>query len=309
MWRGTDLAMGGVMPRPRILAFATFIVLGLVLGLGCGLAGCAFDGESLDFVIDPNADARCAVTESDVACDHVSVTFATGALGLSARDVHFMHPLGEAPSSGWPAVLLFQGSFHSGEGFFEGHEGDGFGGLHQARLVAELLDAGYVVIAPEARYDGAGFWDTNVVPYDFAWDASEDHQLMLELFDAIDRGTLGPIDAARLYATGISSGGYMTSRMAVSYPGRFRALAIQSASYATCGGALCPVPGLPEDHPPTLFLHGGADLVVPLFTAQAYADALDTQGCRTRVVVDDAAGHEWLSVAPEEIVAFFDAQP
>lgn len=282
--------------------------LGLCFACVCAVTGCAFDGDALDFAIDPDADARCAVSETDVVCDHVTVTFATGAFGVAAREVHLMHPLGEAPPGGWPAVLLFQGSFHSGEGFFEGHEGDEYGGLHQARLVARLLDAGYVVLAPEARYDGAGFWDTNVVPYDLTWDVSEDHQLMVELLDAIDRGALGPIDSTRLFATGISSGGYMTSRMAVSYPGRFRALAIQSASYATCSGVICPVPGLPADHPPTLFLHGAQDLVVPLFTAEAYAGALEAQGCPTRVVVDEAAGHEWLSVAPDEIVAFFDAQ-
>ncbi|MCA9605607.1 MAG: prolyl oligopeptidase family serine peptidase [Myxococcales bacterium] len=283
---------------------------GIVLAITLG--GCAFEGSALDFTIDPDATTRCERTFAleeltHVRCDHATVTIATGAFGLSAREVHLMHPVGAPPASGWPAAILFQGSFHSAEGFFEGDASDDFGGLHQANLVASLLEAGFVVIAPEARYDGATYWDTNVLPWAIAWDESEDHQLMVELFAAIDGGGLGPIDGARLFATGISSGGYMTSRMAVSYPGRFRALAIASASYATCSGPLCDVPALPADHPPTLFLHGREDLVVPLATARAYATALDEQETPTRLVVDDASGHEWTRRAPVEIVDWFSA--
>ena len=46
---------------------------------------------------------------------------------------------------------------------------------------------------------------------------------------------VGPLDPSRLLAIGVSSGGYMTSRMAVSYPGKFRALAI--AAGASCRAA------------------------------------------------------------------------
>lgn len=99
----------------------------------------------------------------------------------------------------------------------------------------------------------------------------------------------------------------MTSRMAVAYPGRFRALAIQSASYATCAGPLCVVPELPEDHPPVLFLHGGADAIVPIGTMDTYADALEEDGIPTERVVEDTAGHAWLEVAPEEVVGWFEA--
>lgn len=276
---------------------------GIVLLLA---SGCAFGGDSLDFEIEPGGASRCDVGEDQVVCDRVSLSFATGTLRLSGRRVHMMHPVGEAPAQGWPVAFLFSGALHSAGGFFEGSAGDEFGGLHQTRLVAALLDAGYAVVAPETRYGGSTYWDTNVAPYNVLWDTSEDHQLMVEILRAIDDGVLGPLDPSRLFATGISSGGYMTSRMAVSYRGRFRALAIQSASYATCSGALCDIPGLPEDHPPTLFLHGGADLVVPTASARAYADALADQGTRSEVIVDDGIGHAWLEVAPESIVEWFD---
>jgi pimeloyl-ACP methyl ester carboxylesterase len=278
-----------------------------VIVLAFWLGGCAFEGESLELAIDPDAQARCEASEARIDCAKTTVTFATGAFGLAAREVHLMHPVGEPPADGWPAVVMFQGSFFSADGTFSGERDGEFGDFHEARTVMALLDAGYAVIAPEARYDGATFWDTNVVPYSFAWDTSEDHQLMVELLDAIDRGALGPIDPSALFAAGISSGGYMTSRMAVSYAGRFRALAIQSASYATCGGALCDVPELPHDHPPTLFLHGGDDLVVPARTAEDYAAALAEQGTEARVVIDESAGHAWVEAAPEEIVAWLAA--
>lgn len=267
--------------------------------------GCAFEGSSLDFAIDPDATQRCEERDGHLTCDFVTVTFATGAFGASAREVHLMHPASAPPAQGWPAVILFQGSSHGAHRFFEGAEGDDFGGYHQARLVRALLEAGFAVLAPDARLDGTTYWETNVLPFSLAWDTSEDHQLMTALLAAIRDGTLGPLDHGRLYAAGISSGGYMTSRMAVSYEGAFRALAIQSASYATCSGALCAVPELPADHPPTLFLHGAGDRIVPPATAQSYAGALTAQGTEARVVIDPEAGHEWLAAAPDEIVAWF----
>ena len=87
-------------------------------------------------------------------------------------------------------------------------------------------------------------------------------------------GLFGHLNYKRKYATGISSGGYMTSRMAVSYGGEFRSLVVAAGSYATCAGPICIVPRLPNDHPPTLHLHGGSDLIVPPFTMEMYYDAL-----------------------------------
>ncbi|MDP2314538.1 MAG: prolyl oligopeptidase family serine peptidase [Pseudomonadota bacterium] len=267
------------------------------------LGGCAFGLGAQTVAVDGDATSRCEVTEETVTCEHDTVVFHAG---LAARDVHVQHPVGEPPSEGWPVVLMFQGSFDV-RGVWEGAEGDVFGGLHQAAVTAALLDAGFAVLAPEARYGGASYWDTNVLPWAHAWFASADHRLVLGLLRAIDAGDLGPLDPDRLYATGISSGGYMTSRMAVAYPGRFRALAIASASYATCAGPLCAVPALPDDHPPTLFLHGGADSIVPITTMEAYADALAADGVPTERVTDPDEGHAWLAIAPDEVVEWFSA--
>ena len=176
-----------------------------------------------------------------------------------------------------------------------------FGGYYQVALVARLLESRFIVVQPEAQ--GGLFWNTN---NGSNYDTSPDSVFIPQLLAEIEKGTFGKADTTRLYATGISSGGYMTSRMAVSYAGRFRALAIQSGSYATCLGSLCSVPAvLPADHPPTLFLHGGADATVPIATAQDYYRKLQAQGIEAKFVEDPAASHQWLDSSPEEVTRWF----
>lgn len=101
----------------------------------------------------------------------------------------------------------------------------------------------------------------------------------------------------------------MTSRMAVSYPGKFRALAVAAGSYATCGGPLCVVPELDVGHPPTLFLLGGQDPAVPQSTVTVYHDALLAAGIATRLVVDPQVGHAWIPASPDEIDVWFAEHP
>ena len=257
--------------------------------------------------LDAGAGSRCTVTPTSVACLHETTTVSTGA-ALPLRQVHFQVPLGAPPAAGFPVVIAFQGTALSAALTWAGSSTDLYGMYYQALVVARLLDAGYAVLTPETANDGASYYDTNVPPYSTAWETAPDHQLMLGIFAGIEAGDFGPLDPSALFACGFSSGGYMTSRMAVSYPGRFRSLAIQSASYATCGGALCTVPAtLPADHPPTLFLHGGADSFVPMATMVPYEAQLRAQGIATRIVTEPTRGHEWLPAAPDEVLAWFDA--
>ena len=248
--------------------------------------------------------SRCIEDDVGVVCDSETLALPADVTGLIERDVHFQLPTGPAPAGGFPTVLLFQGSFFSGELAFAAATDDVFGAIHQTRLVKALLDGGYAVLAPEAHLDGGTYWDTNVPPWAFAWSLSPDHRFMEAILEAIERGDFGPLDPDTLFATGISSGGFMTSRMAVSYPGRFRALAIHSASYATCS-ALCLVPSLPDDHPPTLFITGEDDAVVPARTTLDYEEALRPIA-ETELIVVEGAGHAWLPPAPTAIPAFFD---
>jgi len=253
---------------------------------------------------DPDAGpaiaSRCSELDGTVSCPRETSLFAL-------RDVHWQMPLGDPPPSGWPVALMFQGSLFSGELSWWAADWMPFGAYHQTLVIKRLLDAGYAVITPEAQLNGGTFWDSNTPWYANAWESSPDHRLMLALLAAIDSGAFGPLDAQRMYATGISSGGYMTSRVGIAYPGRFRALAIQSASYMTCLGPICDIPALDSAHPPTLLLHGRADLTVPIATAEAYDAALVTAGVARAMIVDAAAGHEWIAAAPDAVREWFDA--
>jgi len=269
-------------------------------GAGAGGAGAGGAGGEVS--------SRCIVSSEEVACPYEKQSVPAQA-GIP-RDVFWQVPLGAPPADGFPVVLLFQGSFYGPALMFEGAADGPHGVYHLALTIKRLLDAGYAVVAPAAHAEGTTFWDTNVPPFSVAWSTAPDHAFMLSIFESISAGLFGPLDASHMYATGISSGGYMTSRMAVSYPGKFRALAIHSASYATCSGPLCTIPdALPDDHPPTLFLHGEADLVVPIGTMEAYDARLVAEGKETRVVVAPSVGHDWLAAGPDEVVAWFDAHP
>ncbi|HET9992660.1 MAG TPA: PHB depolymerase family esterase, partial [Kofleriaceae bacterium] len=218
----------------------------------CGHHGTAgpLDGNpdaSLGGDADGSLASRCQIAPTAITCDHDTLSLNDS---TADRDIAYEVPLGVAPAAGWPAVIYYQGSFVTGTSAFSAQVGAPFGEYNLTLTIKALLDGGYAVIAPNAAMMGTTFWETNVPPYSTSWSGSPDDVLVTHMLAAITAGTFGPIDPSRLYAMGISSGGFMTSRMAVSYPGVFRALADHSGSYATCS-AICVVPTpLPADHPP-----------------------------------------------------------
>lgn len=283
-------------------------------GVDADGSGDADDSSGSDETADSSggnpddSESRCTVKELTLTCSHQSTTLFTGFSGLLPREVHWQVPLGEPPEDGWPAALVFQGSIFTAELFWVVLDADTFGFWNQGILTKTLLDSGFAVITPEAHAGGFTAWDTNIPPMATYWETAEDHQFMLDIFDELEAGTFGPIDVERLYATGISSGGYMTSRMDEAYRDRFRALAIHSASWAACAGPLCDLPDdLDAGHLPTLFLHGLEDGIVPVSTMLPYRDALDALGVETDTVLAEGIGHAWLDEAPDSIVGWFQA--
>jgi poly(3-hydroxybutyrate) depolymerase len=248
--------------------------------------------------------SRCAVSVTHISCEHEVARLSDD---TTTRQIAYSVPLGTAPAGGWPVVIYFQGSFVPGHTAFSATPVEPFGMYELTRTIAALLDRGYAVLAPDAQLGGTTFWQSNIPPFAFSWSGCADDILIQRIFVAIEHGDFGHLDASRLYAMGISSGGFMTSRMAVSYPGRFRALADQSGSYATCN-AVCSVPkSLPADHPPTLFLHGDLDMIVPWFAVRPYFEALKAAGHPTKLVTNATAGHQWLAEAIQAVPAWFDA--
>lgn len=75
----------------------------------------------------------------------------------------------------------------------------------------------------------------------------------------------------------------------------------------TCQGPLGGIfpESYPVDHPPTLFLHADKDTTAFVADMLPYAVGLEALGIGTKVVVDPAAAHEWLTVAPTQILDWF----
>ena len=281
-------------------------VTAVLLACGGGTSPASGDASAPEAAVDGDVSSRCTVDASGVTCQSQSLTLSDG---VSQRTVTYEAPLGAPPTAGWPAVIYFQGSFIPGHTAFAAVPSAPFGMEQLTLTIKALLDGGWVVITPDASNAGSTYWETNIPPYATSWPGCPDDVLMQNIFASLAKGAFGPVDTTHLYAMGISSGGFMTSRMAVSYAGKFRALADCSGSYATCGPT-CSVPTpLPSNHPPTLFLHGDQDTIVPMSSVQPYLDALSAEGFETKLVTDPSAGHQWLSAGPTVIPAWFAAHP
>lgn len=323
------------------------VYLGLWLTLAWGCAGASevpgdFDSGPVSMDAGGDAvssadtstpvDATLDAAETDAADGSVTGSRCEEALGTltcehetrltRGRILHWQVPLGDAPAGGWPAVVVFQPSIYAAEAHWTGIAGGPFGQYYPADTIRTLLDGGFAVITPQAQALAGTVWETNLTASAEHWELTSDDAMVRALFVDLEDGVYGSIDTTALFATGMSSGGYMTSRMALSYPGRFRALAIQSGAWATCVGGLdsvtdvfglagvhvCHAPStLPADHPPTLFLHGNADLTVPLWTMEIYESALREAGFETRKIVVRGGLHEFFSETPPALLAWFRA--
>lgn len=255
------------------------------------------------------AESRCSENTSSqpatLNCSYKTLAIDSGSAGK--RKVVYQVPLGKAPAGGWPVALLYHGALVTVYNFSY-HSDMPFGGYYQGKLIQGLLDGGYAVVAPNALTSKEA-WQTNAPEYASDYQQSNDYLFLNNLFGAIASGKFGPLNRKRQYATGISSGGYNSSRMAVSFPGKFKALAIQSASYATCVGGDCAVPALPADHPPTLFIHGQLDWIVPWTSMQPYHERLLYLGLETSLHSEPDGGHAWFASSPGLVLDWFNRHP
>ena len=250
---------------------------------------------------------KIGLVPATINCPTKSLRLPADLLGTVTRGVTYQIPQGSAPKEGWPVVFIYQGSFGLINNFFYASNYP-FGIYHEGLLIQKLLDHGYAVIAPHAV--AGSVWETNAPIFKTAYTTSGDYRFITNVLNAVKDGKFGPLNPNRQYAAGLSSGGYNTSRMAVSFPGQFKALAIQSASYATCLGPVCFIPeNLPKDHPPTLLQHGSADLIVPWITAQTYYDRLLSQGIKTSFYTEPNAGHGWFASSPDRVLKWFEQNP
>jgi poly(3-hydroxybutyrate) depolymerase len=272
----------------------------------------ADDGKGDDPVAIGALAPVCTTGYSSIDCHPSSTSFT---IDGTARDVLWKVPAGTPPAGGWPVVLAFHGTNDPAGKFFAWSYWSTidnlYGGYYETKTVQGLLDAGFAVLAPKARVRaGSIYWDTNIPPYATDWDSSPDGAFVERLFDEIEAGTFGPLNVDRKYAMGLSSGGYMASRLAVSYPGEIQGIALQSASYATCISSLpCDVSDedLPEEHAATLLMAGYWDAIVPLYTINDYFYALEDNGTPAELHVVGYASHQWTSSSPGWVLGWFQA--
>jgi hypothetical protein len=238
------------------------------------------------------------------------------------RAVRWQVPEGNPPPGGWPVAFYFAGTQLTDTSHaFARNVGDSYGRVYEPQIIHELLDdpygsgKKYAVFVPDPPAGGVfvQFWNTNAVnPYT----ASCDYDFFNDLFGEIKSGSYGTasrFNMNRRYAYGISSGGYNTSRMAVTFNsgsangGTWKALGILSASYATCAGPLCAVPSLPSNHPPTKFWSGQNDVFVPMSTVDLYYNKLLQGGFATQEL-QHPFGHEYTvdAIGPSGVKAWFD---
>jgi predicted peptidase len=164
------------------------------------------------------------------------------------------------PASRWPLLLFLHGS---------GERGDDLA-LVKRHGPPKLLASGgalpFVVVVPQC-------------PEGERWRADA----LAALLDDVTRRLR--IDAERVYVTGLSMGGRGTWDLAMSYPGRFAAIA------PVCGGALpdraCNLKGVP-----IRAFHGAKDDVVPLSESQTVVEAVRKCGGSAELVVFPEAGHD-----------------
>ena len=186
--------------------------------------------------------------------------------GLARR--YLLHvPSAGAPAEGWPLVVVLHGN-----------TGDGARMIRLTRFDDVADRAGFAVAYPDgvgrSWADGRGVTDADK--------KGIDDVAFLDSLIA-DAGRRTSIDARRLYATGISNGGFMTQRLACDRATKYAAVAIVDALLtAPMAGGTCK-PAAPIA---VLIMAGTADPLVP------YAGG-DVRGGRGRVLDAHRSAEQW----------------
>eukprot|EP01062_Namystynia_karyoxenos_P074032 TRINITY_DN70854_c0_g1_i1.p1 TRINITY_DN70854_c0_g1~~TRINITY_DN70854_c0_g1_i1.p1 ORF type:complete len:377 (+),score=112.06 TRINITY_DN70854_c0_g1_i1:75-1133(+) len=268
--------------------------------------------------------SRCTVTAQRAEC---AVQKAT----VGGRPVFYQVPDGEPPAAGWPVMLYFHAWYSGGKGDWAADYPTApnvDGGVYwEVQTKKALLDMGVAWVSPDATRNGSPcpgnrncWWETNEAPYNTPepdiWERSGDAKFLAILFESMEKGDLGgQMDLSNMHTGGYSSGGFMVSRTAFNYPGRFRSHFNLAASlYYCCGCGLdtCPEEWLErpllaarmQAHPPTLFLHGAADRCVTPLESAMYRRRLDAVGVPTKYVSPEGVRHHWLPDSHVEVAAW-----
>jgi predicted peptidase len=178
-----------------------------------------------------------------------------------------------------PLVLFLHGA---------GERGDD-NAAHLIHCVPSLLDfiaAGHpaIIVAPQcpAKMQWVDVpWNTRF--HTMAETPSKPLQAVIEIL-AREKAAL-PVDAARIYVTGISMGGYGAWEMLQRFPGQF------AAGISICGGGDTNLAARLVDIPLHV-VHGDQDRAVPVFRSRSMVESIRAAGGkRVEYVEHTGAGH------------------
>ena len=122
-----------------------------------------------------------------------------------------------------------------------------------SQLPAKAAEAGFVLVTPQGTLNANGFthWNSGQLPDP----EPDDVAFVAELLSALESQLC--IDSARVFSTGISNGGGMSSQLACSLPDRIAAIApVAGVSFFESTCSTRPVP--------VIAFHGTEDLLISL---------------------------------------------
>jgi poly(3-hydroxyoctanoate) depolymerase len=228
---------------------------------------------------------------------------------LKTRFFLYKQPSTTPPENGFPVLFIFHGAVQ--------HAFSWFLGLNpwnkmQNMFTQDALDKGFFVIAPESIRPfiiPPRAWDS------FRDDISKNKDLLFiqNIIEWLNDSEL-PVDINNLFAAGFSSGGFMCSRIGYALGSQFNALAVHSGANAECINITIFGPvfdcttslDLPENHPPTIIIHGEKDPVVPFNCGQFFYDELQRYSIDSNLLVNPEGGHIWLPEFNYQMLDWFE---
>ena len=178
-------------------------------------------------------------------------------------------PDGFGSQKKWPLMLFLHGSGERGSDL-EKVKVNG-----PSKLIAEGRKYPCIVVSPQC-------------PEHQWWDQDALFALLDDLCERL------PVDADRIYLTGLSMGGFATWDMATAHPERF------AAAVPICGG------GEPDDaarlrNLPIWAFHGADDPVVPVVRTTEMVEAIRAAGGNPRVTIYPGVGHgSWVQAYADD---------
>ena len=184
----------------------------------------------------------------------------------------------------YPVIILLHGSLQTSHVWF-----DGLMPLSNGMKLfrGKAIDSGYVIISADSGKPWAeGKVRCRLATLCKTWNhgdtADADAPKFADIFAWIQKQP--NLDSSRIYFVGFSSGAFMTSRLMITYPDKIKAGAIHSGVFAekapiTNGDINLDVTAIdtsriPNNHPPTIFIHADQDPRVDPKLSQYYLEAL-----------------------------------